>query len=142
MEFIKTVGKVIKDLIKKAVKFFKALWIKLKVKILNYKGKVEAMKKAMESITNSEKLRDATVLDKIASDLCETKLGSVYVYLGKLETSPYLRSDVDSIVTNIKNITLESGKIFKDMFKDIAKNNNVATQEIIEKYLVWWVYIY
>ena len=72
MEFIKTVGKVIKDLIKKAVKFFKALWIKLKVKILNYKGKVEAMKKAMESITNSEKLRDATVLDKIASDLCET----------------------------------------------------------------------
>lgn len=136
MEFIKTVGKVIKDLIKKAVKFFKALWIKLKVKILNYKGKVEAMKKAMESITNSEKLRDATVLDKIASDLYDTNLASVVVYLEHLQTSPYLRSDIDSIVTNITNITLESGKIFKDMFKELAKNDNVVTQDIISKYLV------
>lgn len=121
-EMIYNIAKTIKELIKKIVRFFKELWTKLRMKLGNYRGKVDNLVSALKSISEKNKksqaiLTDKIFLDSVYKDLKELKLVNTKLFVQDKKGNP-LRLSLNSVtvademtkwITSISD-TIISGK--------------------------------
>ena len=101
-EVIASITKSIKELIKKIVRFFKELWTKLRMKLGNYREKVDNLVKALKSISEKNKgdqpvLTDKVFLDNMYGGLAALKLANTRLFVQDKKGSP-LQINLNTVV--------------------------------------------
>lgn len=80
VEIIKNIGRTIMNLVNKIIIFFKKLFNKIKLKLGNYKSKIQEMKEKLYTLSKSDKCKDATACNNAAKDIEDLNLVNCALY--------------------------------------------------------------